>query len=183
MLNCDATLATLELAFSCATGSVATADGYALFSSLCRAGWPLHEAAGVQVVGRASELLVRCDERWVCAIAAAPRRLALGGRRVILDPPVCRPIPECKSARAAIVTVKGYREPDRLAVYLRTQLDEHGIGGRLSIGERRIVWVHRRHIVGFGVQVEGLSGACGRRLLARGLGGRRHFGCGVFLPC
>ena len=37
-------------------------------------------------------------------------------------------------------------------------------------------------IVGFAVQVKGLSAADSLKLQADGLGGRRRLGCGFFLP-
>jgi hypothetical protein len=37
-------------------------------------------------------------------------------------------------------------------------------------------------VVGFGLQVEGLKPTASQVLQEQGLGGRRHMGCGLFLP-
>ncbi|MFN5763400.1 MAG: type I-MYXAN CRISPR-associated protein Cas6/Cmx6, partial [Pseudanabaena sp.] len=39
-----------------------------------------------------------------------------------------------------------------------------------------------KHIVGYGVVVEGLSDEDSIKLQSIGMGGRKHFGCGWFYP-
>jgi CRISPR-associated protein Cas6 len=53
-----------------------------------------------------------------------------------------------------------------------------------SVGEpiRRTLGIHGKQIVGFAVRVDGLSSEDSLTLQARGLGGRRRFGCGAFVP-
>lgn len=102
-------------------------------------------------------------------------------RLLWLGDPEWRPLPVCESAYAGIVTVKGYTDPDSLREYLTRQLAGMGVEGTLEVGERRVVWVRSAHVVGFGVRVSGMPPLHGHRLLSLGLGGRRRFGCGVFL--
>jgi CRISPR-associated protein Cas6 len=47
---------------------------------------------------------------------------------------------------------------------------------------RRSLCIRGKHIMGFGVTVEGLSDKDSIRLQCLGLGGRGHFGCGWFYP-
>lgn len=47
---------------------------------------------------------------------------------------------------------------------------------------RRTIAVRGKRIVGYAVKVTGLSPADSLKLQVEGLGGRRHFGCGVFVP-
>jgi len=47
---------------------------------------------------------------------------------------------------------------------------------------RRSLRIHGKHVMGFGVTVEGLSNEDSIKLQCLGLGGRGHFGCGWFYP-
>lgn len=47
---------------------------------------------------------------------------------------------------------------------------------------RRTLRIKNKHIVGYGVIVEGLSDEDSIKLQTQGLGGRKHFGCGWFYP-
>lgn len=47
---------------------------------------------------------------------------------------------------------------------------------------RRSLKIKEKHVVGFGVIVEGLSEQDSIKLQSHGLGGRKHFGCGWFFP-
>jgi CRISPR-associated protein Cas6 len=47
---------------------------------------------------------------------------------------------------------------------------------------RRAIKVKNKHIVGYGVVVEGLNEDDSIKLQCQGLGGRKHFGCGWFYP-
>ncbi len=48
---------------------------------------------------------------------------------------------------------------------------------------KRIVRIRGVKIVGFRLVLEGLSDSDSLKILRHGLGGRRHMGCGVFVPC
>lgn len=47
---------------------------------------------------------------------------------------------------------------------------------------RRALKIKGKHIVGFGVGIEGLSEQDSLKLQCYGMGGRKHFGCGWFYP-
>lgn len=47
---------------------------------------------------------------------------------------------------------------------------------------RRALTIRKKHVVGYGVIVEGLNEADSVKLQCAGLGGRKHFGCGWFYP-
>ena len=52
----------------------------------------------------------------------------------------------------------------------------------LSLGKRRTLRIKEKEVVGYEVLVEGLTAEESILLQERGLGGRRHMGCGMFLP-
>jgi CRISPR-associated protein Cas6 len=47
---------------------------------------------------------------------------------------------------------------------------------------RRTLRIHDKEVVGFAMEVSGLSADESLRLQETGLGGRRKFGCGIFVP-
>jgi CRISPR-associated protein Cas6 len=67
---------------------------------------------------------------------------------------------------------------DRLAIQGQPFI-ESGSDGNLA---RRSLRIHGKHVMGFGVTVEGLSDEDSIKLQCLGLGGRGHFGCGWFYP-
>lgn len=65
---------------------------------------------------------------------------------------------------------------DKLEIKGNVYVDSN-VDGDLA---RRTVRIKKKHIVGFGVVVEGLSDEDSIKLQGQGLGGRKHFGCGWF---
>jgi CRISPR-associated protein Cas6 len=63
------------------------------------------------------------------------------------------------------------------------QVGEIGISAEalLSLGKRRTLRIKDKEVVGYEVVVEGLTAEESIALQERGLGGRRHMGCGVFV--
>jgi len=47
---------------------------------------------------------------------------------------------------------------------------------------RRTVRIHDREVVGFALRVQDLTAEESLHLQEHGLGGRRLFGCGIFVP-
>lgn len=67
---------------------------------------------------------------------------------------------------------------DRLEIQGQPFIESHK-NGNLA---RRSLRIRGKHIMGFGVTVEGLSDEDSMKLQCLGLGGRGHFGCGWFHP-
>jgi CRISPR-associated protein Cas6 len=96
--------------------------------------------------------------------------------------------------------IKGFLEADSFRAAAQRQLTELGIGGRATLllrrgsgaleggrggGEplvRRTLRVRDKQIVGYALAVTDLDANDSLRLQEVGIGGRRRFGCGVFLP-
>jgi CRISPR-associated protein Cas6 len=47
---------------------------------------------------------------------------------------------------------------------------------------RRSLYIHGKHVMGYGVVIEGLKPEDSIKLQCLGMGGRKHFGCGWFYP-
>ena len=93
------------------------------------------------------------------------------------------------SLKARIVTIKGHQTPESFIAAIARQMDAMGISGDAVIpqddkGEflRQVVRIHGKTILGFPLIVSNLSDEDSLTLQKRGIGGRKHFGCGLFLP-
>lgn len=67
---------------------------------------------------------------------------------------------------------------DQLEINAQAFIDSN-LDGDLA---RRALKIKDKHVLGFGVVVEGLNSEDSIKLQCHGLGGRRHFGCGWFYP-
>lgn len=93
-----------------------------------------------------------------------------------------------------LVTVKERVTAPDLLAYVQEDLDRRGIGGTAALVPRvkatldkdpfirRTVNLKTANVVGYAVKVSGLSPEDSIRLQVEGVGGRRHFGCGIFYP-
>jgi CRISPR-associated protein Cas6 len=67
---------------------------------------------------------------------------------------------------------------ERLEISAQVYIDSNDHGDLA----RRSLQIKHKHIVGYGVVVEGLSDEDSITLQSLGIGGRKHFGCGWFYP-
>ena len=101
-----------------------------------------------------------------------------------------------------IVVIKGFLEPLAFLEAARRQLEKLDIKGKASLvpqpniaesnaGKhtgtrspflRRTIRIRGKEVVGFALRVDGLTAEESILLQEKGLGGRRRFGCGVFIP-
>lgn len=89
-------------------------------------------------------------------------------------------------ARTVVLVKKDPATPDRgrpaTAPEVTAALQSiAGSGATIRLPKTRSIRIHGQQIHGFEVVVEGLSPESSLRLQAEGLGGRRAFGCGIFV--
>lgn len=120
-----------------------------------------------------------------------PKLLPLGGKKLdIAGCPVRLGVPQVFALTpsghlwAHIVTIKGYMEMPQFEAAVRRKLDilEVRDSVRVEVGRRRLIRIRGQAIVGFGLRLCDLSESESIRVQHYGLGGRRHFGCGLFQP-
>lgn len=119
----------------------------------------------------------------------AGKRLRLGIHEVQLGIPTIHTLKPYEHLRSRIVTIKGYEEPESFLAAAKRQLESLGIQGELFIPSdrngnpaRKTIKIKRFTVVGFTVDVAGLSDEDSLKLQVCGLGGKHHMGCGVFIP-
>jgi len=196
----------VDLSFSLiGTNSIAADHGYALYGAISRLlphvhaenGVGIHPIRGRQVGNRQlmlmpwSTVTLRVSEDQIGSmLTLAGKSLRLGNANVRVGVPSVHAIIPATSLRSRLVVIKVANiRPDsvtseQFAEAVRRQLGELGLSNEaiITIGKRRTLRLKQREIVGYEVLVEGLIAEESITLQEQGLGGKRHMGCGVFVP-
>jgi len=197
----------IELAFPVLGRDLPEDNAYQLYSAISRAleghlpdGVALSSITGSPAgdwrlrIDRTTRLRIRLPaDRISGLLALAGQSLEVGGHVVALGVPRVHALEPAPSLRSRLVTIKGFLEPEPFLGAARRQLSALRVNGEVTIPfitagprqgqlRRRVIRIKERIIVGFALQVDQLSMADSLTLLARGLGGRRHMGCGIFVP-
>lgn len=201
----------VDLAFALVGDTLPLDHGYALYASLCRVVPALHQHRQIGVHPIRGEAMgegcMRLTERSLlrirtpaesipCLLPLAGKNLEVDGHKLRLGVPQVFALKPAMTLVARVVTIKGFLDPVTFLDAARRQVGEMGLPdsvtlqvplhalARLNAGQpiRRTLRVKDKTIVGFPLRVEGLALNDSLTLQSRGLGGRRHMGCGVFLP-
>jgi len=207
----DTVNAYVDLSFPLVGRTFPLDHGYSLYAALCRLLPHLHEhrTVGVHPIrgDAAGGGLLRMAERSRLQVRTPagliPEFLALAGKVLEIDGHALRVgVPQVLALRlttalaARLVTIKGFTEPVPFLEAARRQLEALGVsrqavveiplapigGARGGQPLRRVLRIKDRTVVGFAVRVLHLTAAESVTLQERGLGGRRHMGCGIFVP-
>ncbi|MEX2140457.1 MAG: type I-MYXAN CRISPR-associated protein Cas6/Cmx6 [Pirellulales bacterium] len=199
----------VDLAFALVgTSSIPADHGYHLYAAISRALPAVHRPNGIaihsvrgRIVGERQMQL--CDfSRLTIRIAAdriaellplAGKQLNVAGRGVRVGVPQVYALTPATALRSRLVTIKvsagdgqpsGPPDPDAFLAAARRQLDALNISpeAQISLGKRRTLRIKEKEVVGYEVLVEALSADESLALQTHGLGGRRHMGCGIFVP-
>jgi CRISPR-associated protein Cas6 len=187
----------VDLVFPAQAGAIPLDHGYLLFSALAARLPGLHErrdigvfhlrgqnAAGESLhLGRGA-LRVRCPvESIPLFLGLAGNSLELAGRRMVLGAPTVRALEPVPSLSARVVTFKNALDEAGFRAAAHRFLEElTGMTCTLHVGRRRIVTIAGDKVLGFGLELSDLKPEASLVLQEKGLGGRRHMGCGLFLP-
>lgn len=179
-------------------GSLPADHSYALVGAVSRVipeahggdGYALAPIAGRQIGGRQMKLtdnsrfVVRTTpDRIQQFLPLAGRTIDIFGRKLLLGVPSVHALQPSRSLRARLVTIKGYFQPEPLQEAVRRQLDRLEVGDcQIAIGRQRTLRIKRNEIVGFETTLSGLSEKDSLQIASVGIGGRRHMGCGFFVP-
>lgn len=198
----------VDLTFSVVCPHALPADhGYLLYSAISRAlpevhqadGFGIHPIRGRQLGGRtlqpteASRLVIRTEAEHIARfLPLAGKPLQLLDRTLRVGVPEIRSLVPATTLRSRLVTIKlpqamadssdAATEAFRAAV-LR-QLGALGVGGSvgLCLGKRRTLRIKDKEVVGYEMLLDSLSAEESLAVQEHGLGGRRHMGCGIFVP-
>jgi CRISPR-associated protein Cas6 len=173
--------------------------GYLLYASLCRVLPELHEVneigvhpmQGQQTGNRQMQLTDYSRLMLRTAVDRIPSLIQLAGKEVkITDRTLRIGVPQVQglvpapALRSRLVTTKNGDDVDRFRAELLRQLAAMKVSPEtiLTITNRRTIRIKDKEIVGHEVILEGLTAEESIVVQEIGLGGRRHMGCGVFVP-
>jgi CRISPR-associated protein Cas6 len=198
----------IDLSFDMVGTTIPLDHGYALFSALCRVVPTLHgdrrvgvhpirglrSAPGELALTGGSRLRLRLpSENLAPYITLAGSAMDLGSHRVRVGIPRVESLAPAANLASRLVTFRGRTEPAIFEESVRQHLSRQGVRGEPSFvstaeprwtgqPKRRVMKIKEKRIVGFALRVTGLTAEESLTLQENGLGGRRRFGCGVFVP-
>ena len=187
----------IDLEFPIRGRALPVDHGYALYSACCNPLPFLHadKDTGVHPVqgsyNGGENVLVTRQSRLAFRIKAdrvgdylplAGKQLEVSGCPVTVGVPNLRLLRPAASLQARTVTIAGFKEEGPFLEALYRQLKPMAPEAKATLLKRRTITVAGKQIVGFKVLVENLSAEESLALQEHGLGGRRRFGCGLFVP-
>jgi CRISPR-associated protein Cas6 len=187
----------VDLLFPARAGAVPLDHGYGLFSALSTLLPGLHERRDVGVFnlkGQRAEgaslylgvgaLRIRCSADAVAPfLSLVGSRLEVAGQRITLGTPTVRGMEPVSRLSARMVTFKNSEDEPTFRNAAHRFIEAlTGTSCIIEMGRRRIVTIAGRQVVGFGLRLSGLKPEAALVLQEQGVGGRRHMGCGLFLP-
>ena len=190
----------IDLSFPIFSQSTLPVDhGYVLYSALCHQLPELHQSNGIAVhpirgqqigdrqmqLTEHSRLVLRtAAERIPTLIQLAGKQLNVGDKPIRVGVPQVHGLEPVTALRSRLVTTKNGEDLDRFKQEIRRQLATLNVAEEVivTVKNRRTLRIRDKEIVGHEVIVEGIGTDESLALQENGLGGRRHMGCGVFVP-
>lgn len=198
----------VDLSFKVRGGTIPLDHGYQLFSAVSRVlphihNLPkvgIHPIKGVRIEPRvlnlndSSKLTLRIDSETIGDyLALAGSEIDLNRHLVSIGVPSIFPLTPSANLAARMVTLKGMTTSDVFLESVKRAMSELHVQGNPEFVNhisddltpnpvRRVLRIQGRTIVGFALRITGLSAEESLRLQENGLGGRRHMGCGIFIP-
>lgn len=181
------------------SGSLAADHGYRLYSALAAMvpslhgpnAIAIHPIRGRQIGNRLlevmpwSSLAMRVSDTQIAELLLlSGKNLTLGNATLRLGVPEVHGLVPAASLRSRLVTIKSFMDSEGFQEAARRQLDALEIApvAALRLGKRRTLRIKDKEVVGYETIIEDLSADESLRLQEHGIGGRRHMGCGVFVP-
>jgi CRISPR-associated protein Cas6 len=154
-------------------------------------------------ISKGSLLTIRLPAARISQILPlAGKALKIGAHTVRVGTPQTMALTPATRLYSRLVVIKGFLEPQAFVEAAQRQLEELDIKGKPSLVAqphvaeanvdkhtgtrspflRRTIRIRDKEVVGFAIRVDELTAEESIRLQERGLGGRRRFGCGIFIP-
>jgi CRISPR-associated protein Cas6 len=187
----------VDLAFKLIGTKIPVDHGYALYSALSRLLPEIHGARNVGVhpirgtysgngelsLRNFSRLSFRLEsERTGDFLKIAGKQLDIDSHRLWVGIPEVRTLRPRAALYCRLVTIKGFMEPTAFLESAKKQVEKLNLNAEIRLGERRTFRLKDKQVVGFEMAALDLDAEASLRLQENGLGGRRHMGCGVFVP-
>ncbi|AFY60380.1 type I-MYXAN CRISPR-associated protein Cas6/Cmx6 [Synechococcus sp. PCC 6312] len=194
----------VELCFAVVGQTLPADHGYGLYSAIVHRCPEIHERKGLSILTIAgipdrqgkifltarSHLRIRLPyDSLPMVYHLAGKQLSIGSHAIRLGIPQIFMVSPADRLHARIVTIKNHQEPESFLEAARLQLAALGIVGEAIVPldaqgkpDRKTIKIKTYSVVGFGLEVSGLSAEDSIRLQILGLGGKHRMGCGIFVP-
>lgn len=135
------------------------------------------------------KLVVRLPQDYInLFLPLAGKYIRIRNVKVTLGPPQVSALRGSLYLKSRIATIKGFEEPHTFFDAANRQLESAGLSDiKLSLGtddpslSRKTILVRGKLIVGFSLKAICITAESSIALQSIGIGGRRHFGAGVFI--
>jgi CRISPR-associated protein Cas6 len=194
----------VELSFGVIGETLPADHGYGLYSAIAHLCPQVHEQEGLSILTIAgipnrkgkiflterSHLRIRLPYDCMPMVYhLAGKQLSIGSHSIRLGIPQIFMLRPGSRLRARIVTIKNHQKPESFLEAARLQLAALGVVGKAILPldvegkpARKTIKIKTYSVVGFGLEVSGLSEEDSIKLQISGLGGKHRMGCGVFVP-
>ncbi len=194
----------VELSFGVIGETLPADHGYGLYSAIAHLCPQVHEQKGLSILTIAgipdrkgkiflterSHLRIRLPYDCMPMVYhLAGKQLRIGSHSIRLGIPQIFMLHPGSRLRARIVTIKNHQEPESFLEAVRLQLAALGAMGEAIIPldfegkpARKTIKIKTYSVVGFALEISGLSEEDSIKLQISGLGGKHRMGCGVFIP-
>ncbi|WP_404784963.1 type I-MYXAN CRISPR-associated protein Cas6/Cmx6 [Altericista sp. CCNU0014] len=194
----------VELSFGVIGETLPADHGYGLYSAIAHLCPQVHEQEGLSILTIAgipdrkgkivlterSHLRIRLPYDCMPMVYhLAGKQLSIGSHSIRLAIPQIFMLRPGSRLRARIVTIKNHQETESFLEAARGQLAALGVVGDAIVPldmegnpTRKTIKIKTYSVVGFGLEVSGLSEEDSIKLQISGLGGKHRMGCGVFVP-
>ncbi len=142
------------------------------------------------------------SERIGDVLPLAGQKLQVGEHKILVGAPYTRSLVPSARLYSRLVVIKGFMEPEPFLDAVRRQLADMAVKGAPNLVEqghiaaanqgrpdgtrspflRRTIRIRDKEVVGFALRVAELTAEESIRVQEKGIGGRRRFGCGIFIP-
>jgi CRISPR-associated protein Cas6 len=198
----------IDLSFVLVGTTIPLDHGYALFSALCRVVPQLHgdtkvgvhpirgrqTAPGVLSLTERSRLRIRLSAENVAPyIAFAGKQIELDGHRLQVGIPQVEGLVPAANVASRLVTFRNALTPESFMDHVRGELERMVVSATPELvlssrpkyaGQpvRRVLSIKDKRVIGYSMRVVALTAPESLCLQEAGIGGRRRFGAGLFVP-
>lgn len=171
--------------------------GEALYAAFCTQQPSLHGLDGFVVspilqadplgkellLNRQSHLYIQIPQQKLSlGVALAGKTYRIRQNSIRLGVPTIALIQPSTSLYSRFVTSKHAEVESDMEIKLVEYLREMDSRAQVEIQRRRVMMIHGKKVVGFGVKLENLEEEVSVRIQSEGIFGRRRYSAGVFLP-
>jgi CRISPR-associated protein Cas6 len=187
----------VDLCFSIRGETVPVDHGFDLYSCISKLLPSFHEAQDVglkMIRGRyvGDGLLSLQPNSWLVFrlrssglspyINLAGNSLNLRGHLIQIGVPKTKALNPAPALYSHLVTTRNGQDQERFLTEVDRQLSQMGVNAEIHLGDRKTFTIHDKKIVGYSIQILGLSDEDSIKVQEQGLGGRKKMGCGFIEP-